>query len=361
MTNCFKILSALVVVSTFFTQCKKNKIPTPVLVPATTDTTYVRPTSIFPGRVWEDNNRAVINAHSGGIVYENGFYYWFGTHKINVNENTGLTSGGIHCYKSANLINWDDMGVVMALNATDPTSDISVGTRVERSKVVYNAATNKYVALFTIFPKGTGLTIGYTGVATSSSITGPYIYQSKFLASSTAGMGDFTMFKDANGDMLHIGVRKTDRALVYAKMSADYLTPATPYNVCANVQISTEGPAIMLRNGVYHLLGSGSTGWDPNPPRYYTATSVAGPWTVQANPCLGTNPLNGLTGAAKTYGGQPTFIVQVQGFDNRYIAMFDEWRPAAPTTSGYIWLPFKVNAAEKISMSWIDSWNMSWF
>jgi hypothetical protein len=356
-----KFLSTFLLVSIFFTQCKKKDLPTPPPPGGgSVDTTYVRPTSFFPGKNWEDNQRNVINAHSGGIVYENGFYYWFGTHKINVNENTGLTSGGIHCYKSDNLINWDDAGIVMPLNNT-AGSDIVVGTRVERSKVVYNAATNKYVALFTIFPIGTGLTIGYTGVATSSSITGPYVYQSKFLAASTAGMGDFTMFKDANGDMYHIGVRKTDRALVYAKMSADYLTPATAYAVCANVQISTEAPAIMLRNGVYHLLGSGSTGWDPNPPRYYTASSIAGPWTVQSNPCAGTNPLNGLSGAAKTYGGQPTYIVQIQGFDNRYIAMFDEWRPAAPITSGYIWLPFKVNAADRISMTWIDSWNMSWY
>ncbi len=345
----------------FLVKCNKNTPPVPPIAPVLPiDTTYVKPTSFFPGKVWEDNNRNVINAHSGGILFENGFYYWFGTHKINVNENTGLTSGGIHCYKSANLINWDDLGIVMPLSTT-AGSDIVVGTRVERSKVVYNASTNKYVALFTIFPIGTGLTIGYTGVATSSSITGPYVYQSKFLASSTAGMGDFTMFKDANGDMYHVGVRKTDRAMVIAKMSADYLTPATPYTVLSGVQISTEAPAIILRNGVYHLLGSGSTGWDPNPPRYYTATSLAGPWTVQSNPCLGTNPINGLTGAAKTYGGQPTFIIKIQGFDDRYIAMFDEWRPTLPVTSGYIWLPFRLGNTGNISMNWIDNWNMSWY
>jgi Glycosyl hydrolases family 43 len=265
-----KTILAILLISIVAVECTDNyRLEPPPGTVRTVDTVYKKPTFIYPGLPWFDNERNIINAHSGGIVFENGFYYWFGTHKLNADESTGLTSGGIHCYKSANLINWDDMGIVMPLDATNPNSDISVGTRVERSKVVHNSVTGKYIAYFTIFPKGTGLTIGYTGIAVASSITGPYIYQGKFLASSTAGMGDFTMYKEPNGDLYHIGVRKTDRALVFAKMSADYLSPATAYTVCTGVVTSTEAPAIILRNGVYHLLGSGSTGWDPNAPRYY--------------------------------------------------------------------------------------------
>jgi hypothetical protein len=357
-----KIMTPLIFFLTIglFTQCKEKTAVVPVVVTTKSDSTIAKPTSIFPGKGWTDTQGRVINAHSGGIVYENGFYYWFGTYKLEANENTGLTSGGISCYKSSNLINWEDMGIVMPLDNANPNSDISVGTRVERSKIVYNALTKRYIAYFTIFPKGTGLTIGYTGVAISSSITGPYIYLGKFLASSTAGTGDFAFHKEPNGDLYHIAVRKTDRALVIVKMTDDYLKPSTDYAVCPNVAISTEAPAIILRNGVYHLIGSGSAGWDPTAPRYYTATSLKGPWTVQANPLSGINPLNGL-GASKTFGGQSTFFIQIEGADNRYVAMFDEWRPTLATTSGYIWLPFKINSSNLISISWIDSWNMSWF
>ena len=31
--------------------------------------------------------------------------------------------------------------------------------------------------------------------------------------------------------------------------------------------------------GLYYLNGSGLTGWKPNPNKYATATSLAGPWT----------------------------------------------------------------------------------
>lgn len=366
MQQKLRTVIAALVISILAMQCTDKYVPeAPPGTLISVDTSTKKQTAIFPGLPWFDNQRNLINAHAGGVIFDNGFYYWFGTHKLNADEATGQTSGGIHGYKSANLINWDDMGVVMPLSST-PGSDIGPGTRVERSKVVYNASTGKYVALFSIFPAGTGLTIGYMGAATSNTINGPYIYQGKFLGASTAGTGDFALHKDANGDLYHIAVRKSDRALVFAKMSADYLTPAiapatAAYTVCAGVQISTEAPAIILRNGIYHLLGSGSNGWAPTAPRYYTATTLAGPWTVQANPLTGTNPQNSSTGAALTYGGQSTAIIQVQGFDNRYIAMFDEWRPTAAATSGYIWLPFKINAADKIAISWIDKWDLSWY
>ena len=37
--------------------------------------------SFTPGEIWPDNHQVHINAHGGGILYENGTYYWFGEHK----------------------------------------------------------------------------------------------------------------------------------------------------------------------------------------------------------------------------------------------------------------------------------------
>ena len=38
--------------------------------------------SFFPGQLWTDNKDVHINAHGGGILFNNGVYYWFGEHKI---------------------------------------------------------------------------------------------------------------------------------------------------------------------------------------------------------------------------------------------------------------------------------------
>lgn len=340
-----------------FTQCTKTEVfPLP---PAT-----VVPTqdSIFPYKEWNDNAGNPINAHSGGVVFENGSYYWFGEHKLNFNETTSFADGGIHCYKSSNLINWEDLGIVMSVDYNNSKSDIAYGCRIQRPKVVYNSSTKKYVAIFKLFPKDQGIDVGYNGVATADSLKGPYTYKSKFLGGSPInGSGDFALVKEPNGDLYHFTVNKAGvRPFVYAKMSADYLTPATPYTQCVGVTNSTEGPAIVFYNGIYHLLASGSSGWDPNPCRYFTSTSINGPWTNQGNPCVGVNPINGF-GPEKTFGGQPTFIIPVQGGDaNRFIAMMDVWRPTVPTTSTYIWLPFKITN-DKLSLPWKSSWNLNSF
>ena len=142
-------------------------------------------------------------------------------------------------------------------------------------------------------------------------------------------------------------------------MSDDYLLPEGEYAVCEGITEKTEGPAILKRNGTYHLLGSGSTGWDPNPARYFTSKSLTGPWVSQGNPCQGANPENGF-GKEKTYGGQPTFILPVMGRKDAYIAMFDIHKPENPYDSRHIWLPVEWKD-NKMSVSWRDSWDMGVF
>lgn len=324
-------------------------------------TEAVAQTNIFPDTEWKDINGNRINAHSAGIYYENGFYHWYGEHKLpGFAESTSKADGGIHLYRSRDLINWNDFGVVMSVDYNNANSDIAYGCRIQRPKVVYNSSTGKYVAIFKLFLKGGGVTVGYNGVATATSATGPFTYQGKFLAASFVnGSGDFALYKATNGDLYHFTVNKANRIFCKAKMSADYLTPATGYTACPGVATNTEGPALFYKDGTYHLLGSGSTGWDPNAPRYYTSSSIDGPWTVQANPLTGTNSVTGV-GPSLTYGGQPTYIQKIEGVENQYIAMFDVWKPLAPTTSRYIWLPFRVSN-QKLGIKWVSSWNLTWF
>jgi hypothetical protein len=316
--------------------------------------------NINPGKDWLDINSVAINAHGGSVFYEGGFYHWYGAHKLpGVSENSGLSVGGIHCYRSRDLINWNDFGIVMPVDRKNKKSDIAFGNRIERPHVVFNKKTKKYVCIFKLFI-GAGLKVGYHGVATSDKPTGPFVYKSKFIAaSSTVGSGDFTIYKDANEGLHLIAVRKTDRAMVIGQMNENYLAPKTEFQVMPNITISTEAPCVFYKSGTYHLLGSGSTGWNPNPARYFTTTDLYGSWTNQGNPCSGINPILNL-GPAKTFGGQPTDIIQIQGVENQYIAMMDIWRPSEPIKGGYIWLPFRVSN-KKLSIKWNDSWNLNWF
>lgn len=329
------------------------------------ETTMVKDTvaenQFYPDVEWRDTQGGIINAHSGGVYYEDGFYYWYGEDKIyGTSESKGWTGAGMHCYRSKDLNKWTDMGIVLSVDYKNPDSDIAYGCIFQRPKVVRNSKTGKYVAYFKLYLKGNGYKICHTGVATADHPAGPFTYSHKFLAASKEnGSGDFALFQDDNGDLYHFAVRKSDRLLVKAKMSDDYMYPATEYVPCPNVVKSTEGVAIMRYQGIYHLIGSGSSGWNPNPARYYTSTSLDGPWTNHGNPCVGINKISG-AGPEKTFEGQPTFIIDIQGKENQFILMMDVWKPKDPINSRYIWLPFRVKN-DKVTIEWQDSWDLSWF
>lgn len=313
-----------------------------------------------PAQVWSDNYSVPINAHGGGILYHKGIYYWYGTHKIEGLSEKTFADGGIHCYASNDLINWSDQGLVLSLVYNDDSHDLAYQCNFDRPKVVFNAKTKKFVAFFKLYLKGRGVTTGYLGVAISDKPSGPFKYSHKFLgADSPNGSGDFAMFQEENGDLFHLTVRKPDKVFVVGKINDDYLFPEGEYEVCKGITEKTEGPSIVKRNGTYHLLGSGSTGWDPNPARYFTSKSLTGPWIPHGNPCEGVNPGNGL-GKEKTFGGQPTFIMPVIGRSDAYIAMFDINKPENPFDSRHIWLPVTIEE-DRFLITWRDSWEMSVF
>ncbi len=315
---------------------------------------------ITPGQLWKDSKGEPINAHGGGVIYHKGIYYWYGTHKIPGLSEAKHADGGIHCYSSKDLINWQDRGKVLNLVNGDDAHDLAYECNFDRPKIVFNAKSGNFVAFFKLYLKGKGTVTGFVGVATSKSPTGPFIYSHKFLgANSQNGSGDFAMHQEENGDLYHLTVRKPDKKFVVGKMNDDYLMPEGKYLVCDGILDKTEAPAIIKRNGVYHLIASESTGWDPNAARYYTSTSIAGPWKYQGNPCAGINPNNGL-GLEKTFGGQSTFILKVHGRDDAYIAMFDINKPDHPYESRYIWLPVKIQS-NQFSIQWIDAFGLDKF
>jgi hypothetical protein len=105
-----------------------------------------------------------------------------------------------------------------------------------------------------------------------------------------------------------------------------------------------EAPALFKRNGVYFMLTSGATGWQPNQARYATATSVAGPWSGMQN-----------AGDSTTFGSQPAFVLPIQGSQgNSYLYLGDRWAGAwgGPVLdSRYVWLPLQFPSATSLSIS----------
>ena len=322
--------------------------------------------SVFlPGQPWLDTNGVHINAHGFAVLDIDGRFYWYGSEKIAGKTEDEKNEAGVRLYVSDDLLNWQDKGLVLSVFAPGAHAELAEAFILDRPKVIFNEATKKFVLYFKLYPpkeKGgkSGKDYAWVGVATSSSPAGPFDYKGYFLGNqSEFGTGDFAIFTDTDGAIYHIAVRKPDKALVYGRLSADGLKSESEYKVLEGVTLKTEAPAFFRRGEKVYLLGSGTSGWKPNPARMFVADRFTGPYTELPNPCVGVNPHNNL-GPDKTFGGQSTFVYPVPGRKDAWIAMFDINKPEDPINAGYIWLPVEFEGDRPV-IRWRDQWDLSLF
>ena len=316
--------------------------------------------SFRPGQPWPDTKGTHLNAHGFCVLKHDGNYYWYGSHKIADKTESEKNEAGVRCYVGSDLLNWINSGLVLSVTSEGQHPEVAEAGILDRPKVIFNPSTRKFVMYFKLYPPkaagGTkGTDVAYVGVATANEPTGIFKYEGKFTgAGSPSGSGDFAIFQEEDGTAYHIAVRKPDKALVCGRMTKDGRRPAGDYVVMEGVTHATEAPTLFRRNGKIYLLGSGSSGWDPNPARMFVADRIEGPYQSLGNPCEGMNPHNQL-GPEKTFGGQSTFVMPSPGKADEWIAMFDIWNPKEPINAGYIWLPLRFEK-DKPVIRWQTEW-----
>lgn len=297
-----------------------------------------------PGERWPDADGAHINAHGGGIYFEDGTYYWFGEQRAE------HASEGVAVYSSTNLYDWQREGLALAPVDGDPEHDLARGAKMERPKVIYNDSTGQYVMWFHLELAGQGYRAARAAVAVSEEVTGPYRFVDSFRPNGNMSR-DMTLFQEDDGTAYHIYSSRENYDLRASRLSGDYLTPTEQDSLLFSEH--REAPAIFERGGTYYLITSACTGWDPNEAAYHTASSIWGPWERHGNPVHG-------PGADTTFGGQSTFVLPVQGREDAFIFMADHWRPDDLRKSRYIWLPIDVEG-DSLSIPWRDTWDLSTF
>lgn len=337
--------------------------------------------------LWPDDRGVHINAHGGGVLFHAGVYYWFGEHKV-AGEIGNTAQVGVGCYSSTDLYNWRNAGIALAVD-DDPASDIARGCILERPKVLYNAASNRFVMWFHLELAGQGYASARAGVAVAENPEGPYRFVHSFRPNpgrhpvnttaddrQAASMDpatrpawvrdlaggqmsrDLTLFQDDDGAAYLICASEENATLHIAQLSDDFLATNGRY-VRLFPGASNEAPAICKHAGRYWMISSGCTGWNPNPARSAVADSIWGPWTALGNPIEGVNPRNHL-GPEQTFGGQSTFILRVQGKRDAFIAMFDVWTPRNPIDGRYIWLPLAFREG-RVAVPWRTTWKLGVF
>jgi len=165
------------------------------------------------------------------------------------------------------------------------------------------------------------------GVATANSPCGPYTYISSFKPFG-ADSRDMGLYQDDDP-------ARTAYLLYASDNHQDFkisMLDSNYYNVTSLTSelagSTLEAPGVLKRDGVYYLFASHTSGWAPNPNKFFTAPTLAGPWSSQADIA---------PEAVNTYFSQNAFDMPIQS--NFAIYMGDRWRPDILGSSTYIWYP----------------------
>jgi beta-xylosidase len=165
---------------------------------------------------------------------------------------------------------------------------------------------------------------------------------------------DMTLFVDDDRVAYQVYASEENGTLQISQLNADYLKPAGHYSRVL-VGGFNEAPALFKAEGKYYLFTSGTTGWQPNACRSFSASSIFGPWTYLGNPCRGTDAQNKIT-----FESQPAFVLPAPGHRGQFIFIADRWRPRNAIDGRYVWLPVRFDNGLPI-LEWKERWSLEDF
>ena len=127
--------------------------------------------AFYPGQTWLDTEGKRIQAHGGSVIYVDGIYYWYGENKEKTDGKNGIWHWGVKCYKSTDLYNWEDCGIIIPPEPDDINSSLHPTKCVDRPHIIYNKQTKKYVCWLKVMNT---YDIQSQTILTADHILGPY-------------------------------------------------------------------------------------------------------------------------------------------------------------------------------------------
>ncbi|MFC8419688.1 RICIN domain-containing protein [Streptomyces sp. NPDC057236] len=301
---------------------------------ATAGPAQAAPQTIANGTRFTDGSGSPVHAHGGGVLKVGSSYYWFGEHR-----NADNTFRSVDAYRSTDLKNWEFRGHVL----TEDSHPELATANIERPKVMYNAATGRFV-MWMHKENGSDYSEARAAVAVSDTVDGDYTWRGSFRPLGQHMSRDITVFTDTDGTGYMVSAARENYDLHIYRLTADHTGIA---GLVANPWPGghREAPALFKRGGVYFMLTSGATGWNPNQQQYATATSLSGPWSAMRD-----------VGDPTAYGSQTAYVLPVQGSSGTsYLYLGDRWGNSFGGTvndSRYVWLPLTFPSSTSMSLSW---------
>jgi beta-xylosidase len=340
-----------------------------------------------PGNVWLDTAGRPIDAHLGGVLLENGVYYWYGMDfdsptfpplTIPRQSFSWVFNKGVSIYSSVDLFHWTRVGTALSDVSYAPGDLLQPLNLLARPKVIKNDSTGKFIMMAQLVspdfimvndvvvavadsPAGPFHLLGKLGWKGTPNQTGIWEHAANNLLSpkgdsSTRIRGfDIGLFKDDDGK----GYLITAHNDVYMyELSDDYLS----VNTVAKMEgASGEAPALFKWQGTYFFLASHLTGFAPNENYYATALSIHGPWMPRGPFARGPKEKT-------TFDTQVTFVLPVAGKRSAFIFMADRFNASSTQAvselgdATYVWLPIEMSRQSmSMKVEWKDHWDLSSF
>lgn len=341
--------------------------------------------SIHPGETWLDTNGRPIQAHGGSVIVVEGVYYWYGENKERTLPGSGIWHWGIRCYRSTDLVDWEDLGLIIPPVEDDPSSQLHPSQMADRPHILFNAATGLYVCWIKVMQRdGSQLST----VLRSSQITGPYEIVRTGFQPLGMNAGDFDLAVDPDTGQGYYIFEKVHTELIVAELTEDYTDVNGTYSSHfhrGRPPFVREAPAHFTHEGMHYLITSGTTGYLPNRSEVARSANMHGPWEVLGDPHP-TDP------TGRSFRSQVSSVLDVAG--GPQIALADRWLPdwdddaqavhrvfaaifnpdcsdeersaaiaAAPprddnpdtSKARYVWLPIRWDGELPV-IDWLDSW-----
>lgn len=273
-------------------------------------------TCIYPGREWLDTDGNKIEAHGGSMFYENGWYYWYGEDKSHTRKKGKVWTWGIKCYRSQDLVNWEDLGHIIKPTPDDKTSIFHPNRRLDRPHVIKNTKTGKYVLWLKYNDKA------HFAILTADALTDPYTLVNPFFQPDGRKAGDFDLTVDEVTGQGYLYVELDHKEVLVYKLTEDYCGVTEEKAVIytdLNPPFSREAPTYFRHNGKHYLMTSGMIGYVPNPCEVAVAEDFMGPYTILGNPHVADD-------SSASFNSQPSCAFRVEGTE-QIVVMADRWVP----------------------------------
>jgi hypothetical protein len=277
--------------------------------------------SIRPGQIWLDTKGERIQAHGGSLMYLDGSYYWYGENKEFTDPEKGIWHWGVRCYRSDDLYNWEDLGLIIPPEPDDPDSSVNPHSMMDRPHIIYNGRTKKFVCWLKIMQKDGSQS---ETVLTADKLTGPYTKVREGLYPLGMSAGDFDLAVAPDGKAYYY-FERVHSETVCADLTDDYTNVTGYYSTHfprSHPPYVREATAHFVRNFKHYLITSGTSGYMPNPSEAAVADTWHGPYTVLGDPHVN-DP------SRTSFHSQISSVFKGPGKKELYIACADRWMPNA--------------------------------